>query len=183
MSRTVLLDIDGVLMGWPREAPIESGFAEWTPHERRFWRWTSQEQLDLICDVFSGPDDKIVWLTTWEVAELTDEGFGANQAFSNVLGWKHHDIIDRELMVDLYGYGGSLFWWKALVVKSLLEQEHPYVMADQVIWVDDDHRLYRKQVHQCLEAHEATDRFTIISPDPVWGRESIESFRLTTKEV
>lgn len=175
--RTLLLDIDSVLMGWTQHAP-GCGFTDWHHHKDiEYWRWTSQDQLDLIMEVFSNTGDEPYWLTTWE------PGFdgGANAAFSDsgLVEWPHLKRFNPDLLHRMFRSNLAV-WWKMRVVQDLLASKHEALMGE-VVWVDDElSGARRRQVKQMLTMENALDRFTLVNPIQVWTRESIESFRLPT---
>lgn len=184
MSRTLFLDIDGVLMAHTTQPPNKrTGFTDWRKLDRKTrpfgWAgWISDEQQALILDVFGHNDDRIVWLTTWELSAYTPGG--ANGAFSDEINWKRHDTFDDEWLEAAFNLAcAGPTWWKQDILHRAHTMKHEYVAADHIVWVDDE--LVRQQSldsRAMLAMHRAEGTYTTVGPDPAWSRDSIESFRI-----
>lgn len=176
---TVLLDIDGVLLGWDGEPdPEVTGFSDFRAIKERFFSWHSDEQLALILDTFTD----VQWHTTW--VQLDHTGTPGTDRFTELTGFGPLPILVDEIPVQEARYGlqirpraprvpfesvpsrvaGVLLptdWWKLNAVAILLEQGK---LPGKIVWIDDDIAPLRKPIFQVLRYYDAVDRFRLISP-------------------
>lgn len=190
---TVLLDIDGVLIGWdgkPEEK--SSGFSDWARPEppEPFFNFISAEQLAFIAEKLG---EHVQWHTTWiqsalKADHMTDiftemTGFGpwpiAVQEYMDGPGpfgprfaiEPRNGAVSKSLIPEeLHSVLQSAGWWKLNAVAALLAEGK---LSERVVWVDDENNFNRWHIQHVLEFFGAKERFLVVSPDPVWSRAEI----------
>lgn len=198
---TLLLDIDGVLIGWYQNPGEESGFSDWklaAPGQFAV-KWTSAEQLALISETFQD----IHWHTTWIQPAYGKERFV--ERFTEWFDFGPHPVLVDQLETEagrphwgdkpspgdqwLVAPGYTLavpievvpeplwvplheaFWWKLNAVAALLATDR---LPGKIVWVDDDIPTSRQEVFEVLRYFDAVDRFRLVAPRDVFTRTQIE---------
>lgn len=190
---TLLLDIDGVLIGWERTAPENSGFDDWQKPKFPNSNWVSKTQLELVASSFKD----IQWHTTWIQEHgagyyvenfVNNTGFGPYEILIDQLDWVRditNDVKDAwwdispdrkyvpfNAVPEVLHYNLSeALWWKLNTVAALLEYDG---LPGKVVWVDDDINAVKSHVFAVLKYYDAVDRFRLISPKEVFTRQDIE---------
>lgn len=192
---TLLLDIDGVLIGWNSQhtPPKNSGFDDWHKPGVASFNWLSKAQLELLASSF----EDIQWHTTWiqeqAVGHYVDHftkttGFEPRPILIDQLAWvrditnDHKDAwwdispnrryVPFSAIPEVLHYAcNKAMWWKLNAVAALLEAGK---LSGKVVWVDDDINPVKAHVFTVLKHYDAVDRFRLISPNDVFTRKDIE---------
>lgn len=193
---TVLLDIDGVLIGWSGKPDEKSsGFSDWARPEpaEMFFNFTSQEQLALIAEQVG---NHVQWHTTWIQKGYRVDAGRMVDYFTEQTGFGPFPIAVEEFFerpwpsvpcfkMDPRGDGTKpraefpdevanvllrTDWWKLNAVAALLVEGK---LDGRVVWVDDELNSNWWAVKNVLTHFGAFSRFMIVSPREVWERDSI----------
>lgn len=173
MRRLILLDIDGVLLPWEGLPILRSGdpfdpdgqvtgFTDWERVHAPYFSFISRTQQEMIRQA-----GDVFWLTTWAAHGM--EGF-----FTEKTGFGPFNVAcppNRERMTYASG------WWKAFWVIEWAEENPRLIQRyDEVLWVDDDHYLYKNDASAAaLRIRDMTGVPVLThNPYPVWTRTNLE---------
>lgn len=171
------MDVDGVLNIFPKSNryTVERGEASPFISDDDYagttfpitWR---PDITKRIMDMHDRGIVKVVWLTTW--------GYGANYGLHSLIGFHRLDVIADPEHVP-YRNMGFQNWWKALAVRTYLEENNP----KKIVWTDDDLGYHKNSVADIYDRVDAL----MISPNERHGLtahdlDAIEKF-LTASDV
>jgi hypothetical protein len=160
VKTTVLFDVDGVFNVWP--APRKDWeIDQWRERSgwydlegdyiEGYWIAWAPQLVERVNALTENENVELRWLTTW--CDLAARSLAPRIGLKSGHEWRIHGTRDMQ--------HSSLGWWKALLVndevKDLIED------GDKVIWIDDDHPIYRVSAEQAM-AGRNRDAFHVFTP-------------------
>lgn len=184
MKTYILLDNDGVTNAFGQMQYLKgkksSQMTELNPDNwfsKVIEGYTIQYNTDVVDDLnemISHEDVELVVLSTWEHLSLSsyypELGINAPEG-TKVLC----DTYAGQTELG-YGWGGiSRIWWKLLAVREFCESLEE---DSKIIWIDDDHAVYRASVEEYTKGHPLV-KFLVVSPEATLGltKKNLNSIR------
>lgn len=174
MKTYILLDNDGVTNAFGqmqylrgKKSSEMSGLLADNWMSKKVEGYVIQYNTDVIeslNEITSSEDVELVVLSTWEHLSVSsyypELGIVAPEGIKVL-----ENVYENNTEVSL-GWGGwHKVWWKLMAVKDFCEGLED---DSRIIWIDDDHAMYRVSVSEYTENHPRV-KFLVVSPDATMG--------------